>query len=196
MKIGVIVSYCSYDWRTIDAVLEGLRPIASSIVVSASTHFFDGIPEESHHLQNLAQLHPDIQFIEYLYSEKTLYGLAPAVAPSDSDWAHYWHSVSRYVPLPLFDASFDWILFVDADEVIDPSGFKAFFATISEKDYQAIRFGSYFYFRSARYRALSGHSHGPLMIRRSQVRPEEVLDVGERRNLMEKIVGKKIHFLR
>ena len=73
----------------------------------------------------------------------------------------------------------DWVLFLDADEIIDGDRFKQFLEVATLDECNAFSFRCYWYFRSAKYQALKTENAGTA-IRREVLRPEYILSPRER----------------
>ncbi len=84
----------------------------------------------------------------------------------------------------------EWVLFCDVDELFEKEKLGHFLSTFALSSYTAIRFATYWYFRSASLRAKE-QPNGPLLIRRSALHPELLLHPDERCGIFHKVPGKK-----
>lgn len=190
--ISVVLSYCTLDYRFLAKAIEGVSKVASQIIVPVCDHFFNGQPEDQELLCLSYQDHPNVHFVEFSYEGDAPYGIHCPVKKGDEDWMHYWHSTSRYIGYHFAGVADEYVLFIDADEIFDPKRLKDWCDEGIYREYNALKFSSYFYFREARYRALSNHSNGPLLVKRSQVEIESLLDLCERKGIFCGMAGPKL----
>lgn len=192
MSISVVINYCTNDYRFLSKAIEGVRPFAKNIIIPVSDHFFDGEKENRHLLELSYHQHPDCQFVEFSFDENCPYGLYAPVKKGDPDWIHFWHSTNRYIGYHFVPKETDYILFIDVDEIFDEKRFAEWLSFFPYQEYSALKFSSYFYFRSASFRAHSMHSNGPLMIKRELIEPECLLDLCERKGIFVDFPGAKL----
>ncbi len=190
IMIGTIINYCTNDYRFLSACVEEAKQFSRQIIIPVCDHFFNGTKENKALLQHSYRACPECTFIEYAFS-KAPYGLYPQIKPGDPDWIHYWHSTSRYIGSHFLAPEIEYILFLDVDEIADRLRFKEWLETFPYRDYEAIRFTHYFYFRDSSFRAKKW-MRNPLMIRRDALDKELFLDVLERRGNFLSIQGDKI----
>jgi hypothetical protein len=84
----------------------------------------------------------------------------------------------------------EWILFCDVDEIFEGEKFGEWLSTFPWQEYEAIRFATYWYFRTASLRATE-HPGGPLLVKRSCLTPELLLHPDERSGILHALRGKK-----
>ena len=84
------------------------------------------------------------------------------------------------------------ILFIDVDEIIDRERFSNWLQNFEVNNYAAIRFLSYFYFRTAAFRARSHSQNGLLLKREAISSPETILTIYERKGLFDVLAGSKL----
>lgn len=191
MGIGTVISYCTNDWRFLSLCIEEVKRFSSQVIVVVCDHLFDGTPENRMLLEWSYAQHPDCLFIEFAYDPKQPYGLYCPVKVEDEDWAHYWHSTGRYIGYHYLDEAIETVLFVDVDEIYDGKRFQEWIEGFDYRSYEAIRFVSYYYFREAKYRALSWLPLS-LLIRKDAILPELLLDLWERQGIFESLAGSKM----
>jgi len=129
--------------------------------------------------------------LEFAYDPHQSYGLIKSIAPHDEDWAHYWHSTSRFVGYHFLNPEIDTVLFLDVDEIPDGDRFNTWLNTFSYKDYNALRLYSYFYYRSPSTRAISWPGY-VLMIKRHALQSEDLLTIYEREGIFHDMLGPKM----
>jgi hypothetical protein len=189
--IATVINYCSHDYRFLSLCLKEVEPFSSQIVVPVCDHFFDGRRENKALLQHSYSENPTVQFVEFAFDSEKAYGITSRIEKDDPDWIHYWHSTSRYVGFYHVDPSAEYILFLDVDEVTESRRFLEWLKTFPYQEFDAMRFTNFFYFRESKYRSLKP-GRTALMVKRSSIEPELILDPLERKGLFNAIAGKKI----
>jgi hypothetical protein len=189
--IGAILSFCSLDYRFLDACLKGIAPFAQKILISHCDHFFDGKEENYALLHHCYEMYPEISFIEYAFSEKNYY---PFCSSSSHTERHFWHGLSRLIPFYFLNDSIDYILFLDADEIFDPKRSQAWFEKRSYSSYAALRFSSFYYFRESHFQAIE-QPLAALLVNKKALHPHYIANLDEREGLFEKLSGKKERYV-
>lgn len=188
--IATIVNYCSHDYRFLSLCLKEIETFSSQIIVPVCDHFFDGRKENRDLLELSYQENPSIQFVEFSFDSKKTYGVRE-ITPEDPDWIHYWHSTSRYIGFYHLNPNIEYVLFLDVDEIPESKRFCEWLKAFSYQEFDAIRFTNFFYFREARYRSQK-FGRTALMVKKTSIEPELILDPLERKGLFTSVVGKKI----
>lgn len=130
-----------------------------------------------------------VEFIEFTYGTR-VFGTSAELVPSSPDWAVHWHNTARYIGFFFLLPSIDWVLFCDVDEIFEKKNLLDWMNTFPLRDYEVIRFATYWYFRKAYFRAKE-YPDGPLLVKRSILSPELLLDQDERNGIFQKALGKK-----
>jgi hypothetical protein len=194
MTIAVVINYCTNDYRFLSKAIEAVNSFASLIVIPVADHFFDGSPENRTLLELSYQQHPHCQFVEFAFHPQKPYGLHCPVEEGGEDWIHFWHSTSRYIGYHFVPKEVEYILFIDVDEIMDTEAFEQWLAVFPYREYAALKFASYFYFRSASFRAKTFQSNG-LMLKRDLIEPESLLDLCERKGVFVDFPGPKVDYV-
>ena len=134
--ITVVVNYCSNDERFIRKSLNNLLEITDDIIVPISDHFFDGIPEDMISIENLVVEYPNVNFKLYNWD--------------NTKFSRYWCNFSRQVGTHF--AKYDWILYLDSDELVDVDAFKQFLKQ-DICQYDSYKLACYWYFREPMYQS-------------------------------------------
>ncbi|MBM3201063.1 MAG: hypothetical protein FJZ56_01475 [Chlamydiae bacterium] len=193
MGIAFVINYCTNDYRFLSKAIEAIRPITPHIIIPVCDHFYDNTLENRHLLELSYLKHPDCQFIEYVFDQNRPYGLYCPVSQNHEDWIHFWHSTSRYIGYHFVPEEIDYVIFIDVDEILDTARFREWLNGFDYRRYDAIKFASYFYFRSASYRAKTYQSNG-LMLKKQAIEPQALLDVYERKGTYTAIKQDKIDY--
>lgn len=193
--ITTVINYCTNDYRFLSFAIAEAKKFSEKVIVVCADHFFDGKKEDRNLLNHSYKGHPDVLFVEYAFDKKKPYGLYPRRRDEDLKGVQYWHSTSRYIGYHYLPEECSYVLFLDADEVADGDAMKKWLATKGYEKFDAIRFVSYFYFRSARQRAKKETRCG-LLLRKDAILPEVLLDVHERRGTFLSMKGDRLEDVR
>ncbi len=147
--IDTIINYCSIDKEFINRnILECLK-FSDQVIVPVCDHLFDGTPENYDIIQESVQLfvdEPRVQFIEYGWDK-------------DKN-AKFHHNMSRWVGLQFVKSNY--VLLLDADEVIDGDTMHQYLQTEQYKNHHVTSFRCHWYFREPIYRATTTEKAGVL----------------------------------
>lgn len=192
--IGTIISYCTNDFRFIGKCIEEARHFSSQIVIPVCDHFFDGKPENRALLQHTYAQFPDCLFVEFAYLPDRLYSPYHSLQADDSDWAIFWAATARYIGFHYLDA--EYLLFLDADEIIEGEKMAHWLNTEEYLAYDAVRMAAYLYALKPTYRAKKV-ANISLFVKKSTLMPLTLLNPLERMGAFfshpgpkrEKVVG-------
>lgn len=150
MKLSVIVSYCSLDIRFIGPLLNQLLLFSDDIVVAYFDKLLNGDPE------------PVEEIWKYLnVDKKKIRGLKLKYDPKET--SRYHHNLARWEATKI--AKHENLLFLDADEIPNGAVFNQLLQNGTFKNIDAADFKCYWYFRSAKHRAIQTENCG-LFIKR------------------------------
>ena len=137
--ITTIISYCNNDFKFIEENLEQVSKFSNDIYISYCNKSLDGKPEDEDTLEKMFEIARKYQAmpIKIEYQE-----LEPP---------KFHHNLFRF--LPTWFAKNDYILFLDSDEILEGQLVKKYLKTEDHKNYDAIAFECYWYFREKKYRA-------------------------------------------
>ena len=151
MKIATIINYCTNDYRFINANIHQAKLFSSQIIIPISSHFYNGQLENYELLKKTYDENTTVDFINYTWDS--------------SKSSRYWHNYSRALGYQHINKDIDWILYLDADEIVEYNEFNKFIASDYIKNYDSFDLLCYWYFRDAKYRATSFESAGTLVRR-------------------------------
>lgn len=160
--ISVIVNYCTNDERFIRISLSNLLKISDDIIVPISDHFYDGTPENFKSINNLIKEYPTVTFCIYKWD--------------NTKYPRYWHNYSRLIGTQY--TKYDWILYLDSDEIIEPDKFNQFLNNGIE-DYDMYKLACYWYFREPTYQSVEWDAT-PILVRKRHVHIDLYDKFGER----------------
>lgn len=184
-----IISFCSNDFRFIDACIEGARPFSDVVIVCVSDHFFDGSTENRALLDIVYAKHPYCTFLEFPFASKSLMNSLDEWG--DPSFYHRYHNLNRLIGFLFSPPEINRFFFIDSDEIIDGMKMKQFLSSFDSDPYDALRFASYWYFREACYQAVS-HDDTALMVKRSAIDLEFLMDPDERMGIFCSVIGKRM----
>lgn len=142
-NLGIAVNFCSNESLFLKSCIDAALKVSQEVIVAVADHFFDGTPENKSLLTQAFLENPYAQFLEFAYEpEKNFYGSHPI---------SFWHNWGRLLCCHHFTKSIDWVLFLDADEILDSEAFIEWFG--NKKHADAERLSSYWYFREPKFRA-------------------------------------------
>lgn len=182
LKLATVVNFCSNELRFIDACLTEALTFSSQLIVPVCDHFFDGQPEDLGLIEALIQRYPEVRFVGFAYQHQ----------PPRPPW--YWPSLARVVAYRHLDPDLDWVLWLDADEIVDGEAMLQLLQTGQHLGYAAQSFSNYWYFREACFQAETLEDSA-ILIRRDQISESSIMDPMERISLFEGAQGHKRRFV-
>jgi hypothetical protein len=135
--ISVIISYSSNEKRFIETLVNECLKFSDNVIISAYTTFFDG--EKDKDVLN------DICLNKNNKVSVTLNDSSEYKTIKDK------HNGLRFNAIPL--AKYDYILFLDGDEIPNGDLMRDYLSNQAYKQYDALSFRCYWYFREATYQA-------------------------------------------
>lgn len=156
--IGTIINFCSIDYKFIRHCIQRSLPFSQQVVVPYADHLFDGSPEKMFLIERARLENPQATFVEFAYHHSI----------TEQVGANFWHNYARWVGLQHLDADIDYVLLLDADEIVETHRFQDYLKGSQFEQYDVLNFTNYYYFRETRYQALTIED-SPAMVRRSQL---------------------------
>jgi hypothetical protein len=184
-NIASVISFCTYDLRFLDKCIQSVKPFSSQILIPVCDHFYNGLPEDRSLLEKIYHKYQDIDFVEFAYSEEEFYGTPVKFIPGSPEWGHQWHNSGRLVASYFLNRDITHILFLDVDEIFSENLYAIPFG-----EFEALRFATYWYFKSANSCA-TVYPDGPLLLKRELLSHELLLNIHERMGMYLGIKGKK-----
>jgi hypothetical protein len=140
MTVTTIINYCTTEYRFIKKSIDSVRPFSERIIVTFAYNFYDGSEENKELLEKTFHENPDVTFLDIEYTPNRF---------SSVEWCSY----SRMFAVQKMNITSDYILFMDADEVIDPDVFSGFINDPTFEYGCDFKLLCYWYFREPKYRA-------------------------------------------
>ena len=177
-SIACIINFCTHDARFLSTCIREVAGFSDQVIVACSDHFFDGIPENKVLLKKAESENPQAQFV-YLAFEKD----------ENSD-PQYWVTLSRWNALSQVKEGTDYILFLDADEIVDGKRMKQFLDAFPLSRFNIIKLANYYYFRESRFRA-KVLEDSVILVRKNLLTRELVVDYQDRNKAWEMLPEQK-----
>jgi hypothetical protein len=147
--VSVIISYCNNDFQFIQESLQQVTKFSDDVQISYCTHSLDGEIEDPEIISEMKKL-------AIKYEAKTI------ECKYDLDKnARYHHNLMRFIPT--WNAENDYILYLDADEIIEGEIFADYLTTNEYLNHDVLCFECYWYFRDRKNRAKTKESAGVLV---------------------------------
>ena len=160
--ISTIISYCSLDRRFLRPNLAQASKFSSEVIIVCYERLLSGKEEPAGHFEALA----------------ALTGPRVIILPWDeTKSARFHHNQARWVGAAF--AREPWLLFLDADEIVEGENFRRFMDLEQSFEFDAATFSCFWYFREPIYQSLKLENAG-LLLRRSKVTPELSFSQAER----------------
>ncbi|MFH1985902.1 MAG: hypothetical protein ABIL58_29050 [Pseudomonadota bacterium] len=167
--IGTIINFCSLDYRFIGPCIRAVAPFSAAVVVPVADHLFDNTPEDMDLIGRAENENPGAEFTRFDYHHSITQMLRP----------RFWHNYARWVGLSRLPEGCDWVLFLDADEIVETDRFTAFLARADLAGVDHLYFANYWYFREPRFRARQIED-SPALIRRPIITVNRIFHERER----------------
>lgn len=187
MKLATCISFCTYDYRFLRKNIEEVSHFSDQIIVTASTHFFDGRPENQELLEHCFAEHPDVLFVQFAYRPDTVYTPYRTSSPAEGDWGLYWHSIARMVAVPFIEEAIETVLFLDSDEICEGIRFKERLEAQGKSPFNAIRLGCIPYGVLPSQRGKGVNQVLPLLVPKRELRPLSMIQPGDRMGIFRAI---------
>lgn len=190
INIATIISFCTNDFRLLEACVAGVRPFSQRIILSVCDHFFDGSEENYALVEEAFRLCPDCLWIEYPFYPQASYRAFTPHFPDHPFWRHEWHNTGRWVAYYFIPQNAEYILFLDVDEIVDGPRFMNWLEHFDLNSYAALRLSAHWYFREAKYQATTRDDIS-LLVAKKAIHPEYLWSVDERMGIFDAVSGKK-----
>jgi hypothetical protein len=179
VKISTIINYCSNDQRFISACIREASVFSDHVLVVCSDHYFDGQPEDLEKLDQVAKENPGARFLRFPFDQN-----------ADKE-AQYWVTYARWFGLQKVEPDQTYILFLDADEIVDGKRFSNWLKAFPAGKYNAIKPANFYYFREPEYQAESWEDSA-LLVRKNLLTYQMVMQFEDRQSPFDAVPEPKI----
>lgn len=196
-SIATVINYCTNDYHFLRFNLSQAKKFSQQILVPVCNYFYDGSRENQALINRSIKENPEAKFIKFNYNPratKTLWrgwqyilrhlGLGRVFGPQ------YWICFSRHLGYQTINPPVKYVLFLDADEVIDGRKFLAWLNTNQYRLYHGLKLANYWYWRTPQYQAIDWED-SPLLTEYSCLKKAVFLDHDERNGIFNSIPGPK-----
>ncbi len=189
-KVATLLHYCSNDYRFLNRSVQELRRFSSQIIIPYADRFFNGEEEDKVLIDRSLRENLGCTFVEFAYHVKQLYSPFIHSFPGDDDWINCWHSTSRYVGRFFVRPEIEWVLFLDADEILEGDRFAEWLEQELDPKVSGYWFSAYTYGLRAQDRK-EELQQCALLIRKDALTPHQILNPNERYGMYQALEGKK-----
>ena len=158
--ISAVLSYCKNDYKFFEESIAELKKLTDDIIVCYADKSFDGELEDN---SDMIKLATGCKLCEIKFD--------------DSKDSKYHHNLFRWVGLK--KSTYDYVLFLDGDEIIDGENVKNYVKNNEYKKFDVISFKCYWYFREKNYRAKRTEEAG-VLCKKSICTEDYIFSVNER----------------
>jgi hypothetical protein len=160
MKFATVITFCTIDRRFVNHCVRQAAKFSDEIICTFSPNLQDGRADNPEKLQAIIRENQgQTKFLAVsLQNEADKYGVSPVCG-------------FRWAGFKALQTKPDWVLFLDADEIIDGDRFRQFLDVATLTECNAFSLRCYWYFRSANNQALKTENAGTA-IRRTAMKPE------------------------
>lgn len=194
--IGAVINYCTNDYKFLRHNVRAVSKFAKEIIIPTADHFYDGTPENKHLLSKSIRENKEAKFIKFLYKHEKrdqnyiIWRLRRILKLSLNAGSQYWICLARLIGFKNLSSNIKYVLFLDADEIINSKKFTEWLDTGQYKKLDAMKLANYWYFREPKYQAAT-YEDTPLLARKSNINKEFFLNYSEREGIYQKISGRK-----
>ncbi len=180
-NVTTIINYCTNDYRFIGHCIHEAKQFSEQIIVPVCDHFLDGTPENRELLdRTYEENRQDATFAEYVYDTEVFAELRYNAV----------HALSRSLAFNSLGESTDYVLLLDADEIVKGRRFRHFLDNGGVDANNAMLIANYYYFREVRFRARTPED-SLLLLKRSAVTADMLLQEGDRSDAFRATPGPK-----
>lgn len=176
-KLTSIITYCTIDFKFLETNLTQCSKVSDEIIIPICTHLFNGEAEDSILLQK------SLDIIQNFPKARAI--MFPWLGENFS--SRYHTNLSRMVGTNV--AKNDWLLFLDADEIID-NNFGNWFEKNKNSE-NAWSFTCYWYFREPIYQARETEAAG-FLVRKKHCSKWNLENELERNQFFQKLHDDKL----
>ena len=177
-EITTVISFCSYDFRFLAKSIEEVSKFSKEIIVSVADHLFDETKEDLIFLQKIYNHFPEVKFIEFTYDTTSLYLPHLNVQNQEETWKNLWHSTNRFLGFLYSQKQTNYILFLDADEIIEGDKMKSWLE--NQKVLQNAYWLSAYCYGFSAEKQLKQIQQTALLVQKKAINPSQIFHSQER----------------
>jgi hypothetical protein len=195
--IATVINYCTNDYRFIGRCVHEVLKFSSEIVVPYCDHFYDGTVENKTLLDKTFKENRGVTFVPIQYDPhktKTIWRgwayLLRKLHLGNVFGPTYWLNNSRIVGWHAINKKCDYVLFLDADEIVDGERFLEWLRTGDYTKFNMCKLANYWYFRSPTNQATE-YEDSPVLIRANLISNEMLMSHEERHEIFLSVSSPK-----
>jgi hypothetical protein len=196
-KIATIINYCSNDYPFITHTINQAKIFSNQIIVPYCDHFYDGTTENQLLITKTIKKNPQVKFVNFPYNSKTTKNIwrgwqfiLRQLTHTKVFGPQYWICYARLLGTKHLNPNIKFVLFLDADEVIDGNRFKSWLDTQQYLKLNALKPANFWYWRSPQYQATT-YEDSALLAKKSYLNKAVFLDHDERNATFNSIPNPK-----
>lgn len=174
--ITISYNYSTNDIEFLQEAIEQAKIVTDDIHFSYVNKFFDGTPEDEYLLSKTKEIASSVNIHELDFVD-----LSEKLQDRNSRFK-YWHNLSRISNA--MNSKYDYILFLDGDEILDGVEFKKWLSTFDINEYSSYSFDVFWYFRDKKYQA-TAFEEGPVMSNKNNLTNQDLMNITERWALLK-----------
>jgi len=135
-SIATVINYCTNDYQFLRPNINQVKKFSQQIIVPVCDHFYDGSLENQVLINRSIKENPEADFIKFKYDHKATFPFWRGWQfilrhlSLGSVWGpQYWICFARQLGFKAIKPPVDYVLFLDADEIIDGWKFMAWLNT-------------------------------------------------------------------
>ncbi len=168
-KIATVINFCTLDYKFLRFSAKAAASFSEAVIVPYADRLFDNTPEDQELIAKAKAENPEAVFTEFQYHHSI----------TEQIRTRFWHNFARWVGIRKLPDDIDYVLFLDADEVVEPRKFLEFLQAYDLSQHDYLYFANYWYFREPRFRAKQIED-SPVMVKRSIINLNVIFHEWER----------------
>lgn len=166
-RITTIINFCTNDYRFIGSCIRHAAAFSDEVIVPYTDHFYDGTPENKALLEKTIAENPQARFVYFPYD------------PNLDVLPQHWVTYARVVGWKASRPETDFILFLDADEIVDSERFGLWLKKFPLSTQNVVKLANYYYFRDVCYQAET-FEDSVVLARKSRLTEAMIMDFLDR----------------
>ena len=142
-RIATIINFCTIDYKFIGHCIRAVLPFSEMVVVPYADRLFNNTVENRELIETAKRENTAAVFKEFQYHHSI----------TENIGANFWHNYARWVGVASLPADIEFVLFLDADEIVESERFIKFVQDADFTQYDYLYLANYWYFREPIYRA-------------------------------------------
>ena len=153
--IEAVILYSTNDQRFFKSCIQNLLKVNIKCHVVTYSHMWKGLPEDENLLKESSEIFKDNpNYFQYQIQWE----------PRKDPW--YWEGIGRYLATQQVSDDSEYILYIDIDEIVNPSLMKEWLLKGDYKKYDSMKLPNYWYWREPIYQS-KANEYSTVMLRTS-----------------------------